>query len=122
MPGRVEPREIQHLLQTAAIFVSASTWPEPLSRAVLEAMAHGTAIVATAVGGTAEAVVHERSGLLVRPGDAPQLADAICRLLDNPGLRASLAAGAKTLLKARFSQEAVLPAMLATYRRVSQRA
>ena len=65
---------------------------EGLGVAALEAMAAGRAVVATRVGGLADAVVHGRTGLLVPPEDPAQLATALARLLRDPELRARLAA------------------------------
>ena len=50
--------------------------------------------MATAVDGTPEIVRHEETGLLVPAGDAAALADALVRMLDEPGLRDRLAARA----------------------------
>lgn len=58
----------------------------------LEAMAAGKPIVACRASAVPE-IVDDRSGLLVQPGDAPALAGAICRLLDDPALRDRLGAG-----------------------------
>jgi glycosyltransferase involved in cell wall biosynthesis len=63
---------------------------EPCGRVLLEAMASGTAIVATNTGGTPELVRDGREGLLVLPRDAEALAGAIGRLIREPELRAAL--------------------------------
>jgi glycosyltransferase involved in cell wall biosynthesis len=55
-------------------------------RAILEAMAQGLPVVSTKVDGAREMVVDGETGLLVAPGDAPALADALIRLLDDPAL------------------------------------
>jgi glycosyltransferase involved in cell wall biosynthesis len=62
----------------------------PLS--VLEALAHGVAVVATPVGTTPEILTNGISALLVPPGDAEALAAALVRLIDDPALRQSIAA------------------------------
>ncbi len=56
----------------------------------LEAGAHGLPIVAHAIGGVPEAVVHEETGLLVQPGDRAALTAAFARLLADPALRRKL--------------------------------
>jgi colanic acid/amylovoran biosynthesis glycosyltransferase len=76
-----------------------------LPTSVLEAMALGVPVVTTTVNGLSEAVIHERTGLLV-PQHAPQaLADAIERLLSDTELAARLAAEARRHVERRFSLE-----------------
>ena len=62
--------------------------------ALAEALAHGLPIVSTQAGAVPETVPAE-AGLLVPPGDPVALRAALARLLDEPELRASLAAGAR---------------------------
>lgn len=69
------------------IAVAPSTDPEPFGRVAIEAMAHGLPVIATGHGGLAEIVEPQRTGLLVPPGDAPALADAIDALASSADLR-----------------------------------
>jgi glycosyltransferase involved in cell wall biosynthesis len=80
------------LIAAADLFVLASEH-EGMPVAVMEALALGVPVVATAVGGLREAVVPGENGFLVPPGDAVALADAMLRLGD-PVERARLSAGA----------------------------
>jgi glycosyltransferase involved in cell wall biosynthesis len=73
-------------LTQAAVFVLASH-AEPGGLVLPEARDCGCAIVATAVDGSPELLEHGRAGILVPPSDAPALAAAITRLLDNPAER-----------------------------------
>jgi glycosyltransferase involved in cell wall biosynthesis len=66
-----------------------------IPNALREAMAVGVPVVAGDAGGVAEAVAHERTGLLVPPDSPDALADAIERLLRDPELRARLVAGGR---------------------------
>ena len=68
--------DIPEILATLDLFVLPSLW-EGMLNAVLEAMAAGLPVVATAVGGTAEVVVDGVTGLLVTPRDPDALANAI---------------------------------------------
>ena len=64
-------------------------------------------VVATAVGGLPEAVEDGRTGLVVAPGDPGALADAIVRLLRDPGLRRSLGAAGRRKLEREWSPERI---------------
>ena len=89
----------------AAVFVLPSI-SEGLPMALLEAMAWGRAILATAMGGVLDLVSDDQDGLLVPPGDAAALSAALSRLLDGPALRRRLAAAAERR-SAGFSEEAI---------------
>src|SRR5205085_7777611 len=67
--------DLDELIRQLDLFVLPS-YTEGLPNVVLEAFAAGVPVVATSVGGTPEIVQHERSGLLVPPGDASALAEA----------------------------------------------
>ena len=78
----------------------------PLS--LLEYMALGLAIVATAVGGVPDVVMDEREGLLVGPGDAADVASALSRLLDTPDERAGLGRAAAMRQAAEYDLDATV--------------
>src|SRR5207249_1655616 len=88
---------------------------EALSNSLLESMAAGVPLVATRVGGTAEAVVDGVSGLLVEPGDSEALADSIARLLDDPPLAARLGRAARHEIEEQFSVERMVQTTKALY-------
>jgi glycosyltransferase involved in cell wall biosynthesis len=93
LSGRVSFLGLRHdvpeLLAGCDLFVLPSRY-EGLPLAVLEAMAAGKPVVATAVAGTDEAVVPGLTGLLVPPEDGPALAGAIRTVLGDPALAARL--------------------------------
>ena len=64
--------------------VLASIKREGLPKTVIEAMVHGVPAVVTDTGGSAELVVDGRTGLVVPPADAPELARAIQYLCEHP--------------------------------------
>ena len=69
----------------------------------VESLAAGCAVVATAVDGTPEVVVHEKTGLTVPPDNTASLANAICRMLSCPELRSQLAEAGRSWVLDRFS-------------------
>ena len=79
---RSDPRALIELLDV--LVVPSLTEGAPL--VVLEAMAAGVPIVASAVGGIPDQIRHEGEGLLVPPGDPEALGDAVLKLLRDPGL------------------------------------
>lgn len=81
------------LYNRADILVSTSE-REGTPNVVLEAMAHGLAVVATKAGGTAE-ILDESRGILTAPGDARQLHDAVGKLVEDKNLRLRLGAEAR---------------------------
>lgn len=100
-------RNVPEFLGELDLAVLASR-SEGLSNALLEYMAAGRPIVATAVGGNVELVEDGRHGLLVPPGNPPLLAAAMLRLLANPPLAAQLGAAARQRAAERFSRQAMV--------------
>lgn len=89
-----QPRErVLELFRAADALLLTSSW-ENFPHAVVEALAVGTPVVATAAGGVVEVVEDGHNGLLVPPGDAPALAAAIERFFADDRLQASLRAAA----------------------------
>ena len=82
------------ILAACDVFCLASKW-EGLPVALMEALVLGLPVVATAVGGVAEAVTNEREGLLVAPGRSRELADALARVVTDEALRAAMALAAR---------------------------
>jgi glycosyltransferase involved in cell wall biosynthesis len=80
IPGHITDMPAAYL--AADIVVSASTDPEAFGRAAAETAAMGRPVIATDHGGARETVIAGETGLLVPPGDAKALADAIADLLD----------------------------------------
>jgi len=100
--GRVPYSRAASLYEAADIYISSSDVDcMPLS--LLESFASGVRVIATRVGGVPYMVDHERTGLLVEPGDHEAIADATIRLLADPGLVERLTAGAREELK-RYDQ------------------
>jgi glycosyltransferase involved in cell wall biosynthesis len=112
-PGHVPAAEA---LARLRVFV-LSSYMENAPMALLEAMASGIPVVATAVGGVPE-IVSDGTAQLVPPGDEAALAEAVGRLLDDPALAHRQAEAARRLVEERFSAAANAEAMLALYERL----
>jgi glycosyltransferase involved in cell wall biosynthesis len=80
-----------------------------------EAMAFGRAVVTTGVGGLADAIDDDVTGLVVPPGDIEALRDALERLLADPGLRGRLGAAAREKACASYAWSAATVATIAVY-------
>ncbi|HUP32841.1 MAG TPA: glycosyltransferase family 4 protein, partial [Gaiellaceae bacterium] len=100
--GWVDRAELQRLYARAAV-VACPSHREGYGMAAREAMAHGRPVVASAVGGLAEAVADGETGLLVPPGDVPALRAALLRLLEDDQLRARMGAAARAWARDRLS-------------------
>lgn len=88
-----QPAELMRQAYDAIdVLVVPSIWPENSPLVIHEAFLAGVPVVASDIGGIAELVRHGENGLLVPPGDASALRDALSRLLREPELLASLAA------------------------------
>jgi len=82
--------------------VVPSVWPDPCPSVVLEAMAAGKPVVASAVGGSAEMVVDGTTGIHVPPGDVAALRSALERIVADGPLRARMGAAGRERAK-RYS-------------------
>jgi glycosyltransferase involved in cell wall biosynthesis len=78
---------------------------EGLPNVLLESMAAGVPVVATRVGGNAEIVDDGRTGLLVPARDPAALADAICKILERPGMAANFGQAGQRRVTEHFSLE-----------------
>jgi glycosyltransferase involved in cell wall biosynthesis len=112
--GFVPHDELGELYDRAAVVVCPS-YREGLPLCVLEAMAHGKPVVASAVGGIPELVEDGVTGLLVEPGDVAGLRAALERLLADPMLRRRLGRAARKRVAERCSWERVTAATLGAY-------
>jgi glycosyltransferase involved in cell wall biosynthesis len=108
--------DVSRLLMEAQIFV-LSTNSEALPISILEAMRAGLPVVATNVGGIAESVRHEETGLLVRRGDVAGLRNALARMISSPALRVAMGAAGRRLWSAQFTASTMTARTVEVYKR-----
>jgi glycosyltransferase involved in cell wall biosynthesis len=106
--------DVPELLAMSTIFVLPSFY-EGIPLALVEAMAAGKPVVATAVPGNADVVLDDRFGLLVPARDAKALAGALCTLLDDPDRAATMAARGQERVQMLFDVKRSLAATTALY-------
>jgi len=107
--GPLPRRSVLELFAAADAVLLSSAW-ENFPHVLVEALALGTPVIATRVGGVAEVVRDGENGLLVPPGDVGALRDAIVRFFSSPPLAASLRAAAAASV-ASYSPERVYTAL-----------
>ena len=107
-------RELQHV----GTIVIPTVMEETAGLAALEQMARGRPVIASEVGGLREIV--EGAGLTFRPGDSSALAEAMKRILDEPGLVSSLAVKGRQRVHQTFSLEAMIDAHVRVYGTISR--
>jgi alpha-maltose-1-phosphate synthase len=114
LAGMLPREEIIQLLSHATVFACPSLY-EPLGIVNLEAMACGTAVVASAVGGIPEVVADGQTGLLVPPDDEVALAAAINALVGDPARAAEFGARGRDRAVAEFSWHNIAAQTAALY-------
>jgi len=107
-------RDVRPFYGMADLFVLPSH-SEGSPNVLLEAMAAGVPVVATAAGGVPEMTESEETALLVPPSDPEALAGAMIRLLADPPLATRLAANASAMIQSRFSPETYERELTAIY-------
>jgi len=122
--GRISAPELQASYARAAVCVLPSVQDargdtEGLGVVLLEAMNHGTPVVASRIGGIPDIVEDGISGLLVPPADADALAAAIRRVLADPALARRLGEAGHRRLRERFSWRAIVQRWLDLYATVA---
>jgi len=118
--GHLARSAVLEYMQAADVMAFPS-YIEGLPNVVMEALACGLPTVATAVGGTAEVLVHERTGLLVPAQDPAALADAVGRMLANRPWAQGLAVRGSRFVNDYFDVDKNAPVALEILQRVVRR-
>ncbi|MGC1245421.1 MAG: glycosyltransferase, partial [Spirulinaceae cyanobacterium] len=105
-PGRIGDEELPLYYAATDVSVVPSHY-EPFGLVAIEAMASGTPVIASDVGGLQYTVVSEETGLLAPPQDAEAFAKAINRILDDSQWRDQLGGNARKRVEEKFSWQGV---------------
>jgi glycosyltransferase involved in cell wall biosynthesis len=114
LPGWLDRDAIQDLLRRAAVFVLPS-YAEGQPMSLLEAMAAGTPVIATTVGGVPELVTHRETGFLVAPGDAAALQQCLREVLLDRRTSVRIAAAARASVLERHAPDRILEMLAGVY-------
>jgi glycosyltransferase involved in cell wall biosynthesis len=112
--GQVGRAALPPLLRSADLFINVSDY-DPTGMASVQAMACGTPVIASAVGGQVDAVVDGTTGILVPPGRPALLAQRIRQLLQHPMLLEAFSVAAADRAKSRYSWDRIAHETLAVY-------
>jgi glycosyltransferase involved in cell wall biosynthesis len=112
--GHLPTEALERRLDRAWVQVAPSLWQEPFGLVVAEAMMRGTAVIATRVGAHPEFVQDGCSGLLVTPGDARALAQALLLLADR-SVAERLGAGGRHFALRHLSHDVFVDGVLKIY-------
>jgi starch synthase len=117
LSGMLSKREVIQLLSHATLFACPSVY-EPLGIVNLEAMACGTAVVASRTGGIPEVVADGETGLLVPPDDPAALADSINALTRDPDRAKAMGVAGRERAQTRFDWAKIAEETAELYRSV----
>ena len=97
--------DIPKIMSAMDVFVLATFYEEGLSRVILEAMAAGIPVIASAIGGNPEVVMHGENGMLVQTGNAELLAKAILNISSDAEMLKQMGKKARKHVASKFSIE-----------------
>ncbi len=113
--GRLNHEEVLEEIGSARALVLPSLWFEGFPRAIVESFAKGTPVIASGIGSMAEIVEDGRTGLLVLPGHAHQLADAVERLTRGDEWR-PMRTAARAEFTAKYTADVNYEILMSIYR------
>jgi len=110
------PRDlVMSAMSKCRFAVFPSIWAEGFGLVAIEAMSHKKAVIASNIGGFRDTVVDGETGLLITPGDADNLSEAIDRLLQNPREAADMGQKGYERFTSYFTPDAVMPRIIEVY-------
>ncbi|NIM91377.1 MAG: glycosyltransferase [Candidatus Aminicenantes bacterium] len=112
--GSIPQDEVFSYMNASDVFVGPSLF-EGLGNVFIEAMACGTPVIGTSVGGIREIIENEVNGLLVPPGDSRAIAKAISRVLSNEDLATSLSRNGRKIVEEKFDWDKICETIYREY-------
>lgn len=109
--------EIHEIYRQTLVFVMTS-WVEGMPTVILEAMAHGAAVVSTDVGGIPELIQDGKNGYLVSPGEIHRPAEKIIQLLQNEPLREGYVKISKEIINTSFTCKKIAQKHIVVYKKL----
>jgi glycosyltransferase involved in cell wall biosynthesis len=106
----------------AIALVLPSIWYETFGLVLIEAFAAGMPVIASRIGGIPDLVEDGKTGLLVQPGDAADLADKMQWALENPERMAEMGLSARQVYKTRYTPAVNFAQLIAIYRQAGANA
>ncbi|MEC4685155.1 MAG: glycosyltransferase [Nitrospirota bacterium] len=100
--------DVERFLPLMDVFCLVPNKNEGFSNAILEAMSAGRPVIASDVGGNAEAVIHNETGIIIPPDDSDRLSQAILELYNNPERRVRMGVKARERAASTFSLEKMI--------------
>jgi len=118
--GSIPQDEVFSYMNASDVFVGPSLF-EGLGNVFIEAMACGTPIIGTSVGGIRDIIENEVNGLLVPPGNSRAIAEAISRILSNEDLAISLTRNGRKIVEEKFDWDKICEKIYREYPLIIQR-
>jgi glycosyltransferase involved in cell wall biosynthesis len=97
--------DVPEIMKSADAVVCPSSSPEPFGRVIIESMAVGTPVIATAAGGATDIITHGANGVLIPPRDSAAMAAAFLQLGRDSALASELCSEASRAVKDRYTVE-----------------
>jgi glycosyltransferase involved in cell wall biosynthesis len=115
--GRIDDARLKDAYRTCDIFVAPSRY-ESFGLIYAEAMAWARPAIGCRVGGVPEVISDGETGVTIPAENAKALADAVCKLANNPQMRENMGISARLRVEKRFSHSALAAASVALYTQV----
>lgn len=115
--GKLEQKELINYYHAVDVYVSSSCH-ESFGKVLVEAMACGLPVVATATTGSKEIVVNEKNGFLVPVGDEKALAKKVLYLLNEPEIAKQMGEAGRKMVRERFNQQKTIQKIINFWRKL----